>query len=228
MIKSPLETLINVLTIEKCSICNQPDKVLCASCFYTHFGELDYRCYICNKLTTQGRVCKSCKSSSKLRRVWWLGNYSGVLKDLVWNVKYQRQRKTARLLGRYLAETLPYLPSETVVAPLPTASSRIRKRGYDQAVILAKSFAEHKDLEFKELLVRKDQKELVGKRRVDRMKLMSESFRVKPGSDISGKSIILIDDVLTTGASLESAAKILRKNGAKHVDAAVITRHLLN
>lgn len=78
------------------------------------------------------------------------------------------------------------------------------------------------------LLLRTDQKELIGKRRTERMKAMSDSFVLRPQSRIKGTLILLIDDVLTTGASLESAAKILRKNGALHVDGAVIARRLLS
>lgn len=228
MFKSPFESLVDVLTIESCVLCQKTPKILCSSCFQANFSELDLRCYNCNKITKGGRVCKSCKSRSHLRRVWWLGNYKGVLKDLVWNVKYQRQRSTARLLGEYLASALPYLPDDTLVVPLPTASSRVRKRGYDQAKILAHSFAKTRRLPYQDVLVRKDQKELIGKRRSDRINLMENSFAVKSKSNLEGKSILLIDDVLTTGASLESAAKVLRKNGAKHVDAAVICRRLLN
>lgn len=57
---------------------------------------------------------------------------------------------------------------------------------------------------------------------------MKNSFELKRRVNIDGKSILLIDDVLTTGASLESASEVLRESGAKHVDAAVITHQLLN
>ncbi len=226
--KNPLEHIINTLTIESCIICNAPGDVWCEGCFLSGQVENESRCYICNKLTSQNRVCKSCKSGSKLRRVWWLGDYSGIQKELIWNMKYQRQRETARLFGRYLAEVVPYLPSNTVVTAIPTASSRVRRRGYDQAVLCAKAFARKRELPYQMLLLRTDQKELIGKRRAERMKAMSDSFVLRPQLRIKGASILLIDDVLTTGASLESAAKILRKNGALHVDGAVIARRLLS
>ncbi len=224
MFKSPLESALSLLTIENCLICNAAGEQLCEGCFAASFDTLESRCYICNKLTAQNRVCKSCKSRSRLRRVWWLSGYSGVYKDLVWQVKYQRKRATARLLGRYLADTLPFLPPETLVVPLSTATSRIRRRGYDQAVMMAAAFARARDLSVVPALIRTDQKELIGMRRNDRLKAMEDSLALKSGVDLKNKSILLIDDVLTTGASLEAAAKLLRKNGAAHVDAAVICR----
>lgn len=228
MMKNPLEHIINTLTIERCVICNTPGGVWCESCFLNGQTENESRCYICNKLTSQNRVCKSCKSGSRLRRVWWLGDYSGIRKELIWNMKYQRQRETARLFGRYLAEVVPYLSPDTIVTAIPTASSRIRRRGYDQAVLCAQAFAQKRELPYQTLLLRTDQKELIGKRRTERMKAMENSFSIKPKSYLKGVSILLIDDVLTTGASLESAAKILRKSGALHIDAAVIARRLLS
>lgn len=122
-----------------------------------------------------------------MRHVWWLGSYEATLKELIWQVKYQRQRSTARQLGVYLAERLPYLPAETLVVPIPTASSRIRRRGYDQAEVIAEALANKLNLTYQRALARTGQKELVGKRRVDRQKMMQNAFRVKPKACIKGK-----------------------------------------
>lgn len=183
------------------------------------------RCYICNKLTKQNRTCKSC--NSKLRRVWWLGGYDETFKKLIVNLKYHRKRHVARLLGKYLAEKLPYFPAETIVSFIPTASTRVRRRGYDQAEIIARSLAKELGLNFKSLLYRTDQIELIGKSRRERQKLTQNAIKLRKNQKFDYATIILIDDVLTTGSSLESAAKILRKAGASHVDAAVIARKTL-
>lgn len=228
MYKSPLEQLVSLLTIDYCVICNNEGSRLCRGCYENHSSEPDFRCYMCNKLTRQGRVCKSCKSRSKLRYVWWLGSFKGELKELIVEVKYQRSRDVARVLGAYLEERLPYMNESTLIVPLPTASSRVRRRGFDQAKIIARSVSRKAKLEYRDILIREGQQELIGKRRVDRLKMMQGVFRVKPNVNLKDKTIILVDDVLTTGASLESAATVLRKAGAKHVDAAVVARRLLN
>jgi len=228
MFKSPFELLVNAVTIEQCVICNSEGPALCHACYESAFSEPDYRCYICNKLTRQGSVCKSCKPRSRLRHVWWLGDYKTELKELVLQMKYQRKRETARLLGMYLAQKIPYLPEDTLVVHLPTASSRVRRRGFDQAQFVAQSFAENRTLSYKKVLSRLGQKELIGKRRADRLKLMQGVFQVARDFELKNRSVVLVDDVLTTGASLESAAAVLREAGAAHVDAAVIARRLLN
>jgi ComF family protein len=228
MFKSPFEHIITLISSYSCVICDTAGEPLCEGCFFGHFGEPDYRCYMCNKLTKQGRVCKSCKSNSKLRHVWWLGSYGGVLKDLVLQAKYQRNRQAVRVLGGYLGLILPYLNENTIVVPVPTASRRVRLRGYDQALIMAKSLSGRKNLVLKQCLIRQGQVELIGRHRSERLRLMANSFRLKPNIDLSGTTVLLVDDVLTTGASLESAARLLRSAGAAHVDAAVIARKQLS
>jgi ComF family protein len=225
---SPVEHIVNVLTPTSCIICQREGEVLCTGCAVTALPEVSYRCYMCNKLMVDANVCSSCRSRSHLRRVWWLGPYSTELKSLVWNIKYQRSRSTARTLARYLAGRLPYIPQETLVVPVPTASSRVRRRGYDQAFVIARQLAETLSLESKPLLRRRDQADLIGLRRLERLRQMEDSFAPIALKKISGSSILLIDDVLTTGVTLEAAAALLRKHGAKHVDAAVLTRRLLN
>lgn len=143
-------------------------------------------------------------------------------------MKYGRKRQHARMFGEYLAAALPYLPPDTVVLPIPTASQRIRQRGFDQARLIGEALAKVLSLELIRPLIRTTQIDLVGKNRQQRHQYMAQSFRLKPSADISGASILLVDDVLTTGATLEAAAKLLRQHGASHVDAAVVARHLLS
>ena len=227
MVKTPLEYIISALSPLECHICKVEGFMLCFSCSQTVMPEVESRCYICNKLTSQQRICSSCQSKSKLRRVWWLGPYSETLKQLIFQMKYERKRAYAREFGELLSATLPFLPEDTIVMPVPTASKRIRARSYDQAVLIAESFSKHRGLSMNQSIIRTSQVDQIGKRRTERMKQMESSLSLKNPTVVKGKNIILIDDVLTTGATLESAAGLLRENGAKHVDAAVVARHLL-
>jgi ComF family protein len=144
-------------------------------------------------------------------------------------MKFNHKRSYARSFGTILADALPYLPEDTIVVPVPTARARIRRRGFDQAVLIARSIAKSRNLQMEQVIIRVSQEDQIGKRRSERMKQMEGSFRVIKGKQnlIKEKSILLIDDVITTGATIEAAAALLRKNGAKHIDAAVIARHLL-
>lgn len=182
------------------------------------------RCYKCNKLTKQNTVCLSCKS--RLRRVWWAGAYDGQFKDLIAQMKLGRKRAVARQFGEYLAERLPYISQDTLVVPVPTAQKRVRSRSFDHSVLIAKHLADKKALPYQNILRRTSSVDQIGKSRSERIEQMNNSFELKTNIDIGDKTIILVDDVLTTGATLESASTLLRDLGAYHVDAVVIARNL--
>ena len=227
MVISPLEQVISFLSPDQCLICYQDASMLCDDCSAQIFRNNESRCYLCNMMTSQNQICPSCRSGSRLRRVWWLGLYKDDLKKCIGEMKFHRKRAYARRFGELFAGTVPYLADDTLVIPAPTASRRIRQRSFDQAVIIARSFAAHRSLKaLPRLLQRRNQDDQIGKRRADRIHQMKDSFVVSNSRAICGKSILLVDDVVTTGATLESAAAILRKHGAKHVDAVVIARSL--
>ncbi len=227
---NPIEWLVKQVAPYACMICSRSGEILCEACRQTNFDAPESRCYICNKLTNQNQLCASHKAVSRLRRVWWLANYEEPLKSLIWRLKFHRARDFGRTFGRLLDEQLPYLTPETVVVPISTASSRVRRRGFDQAYVIARSFAASRGLILCQALLRQSQADQVGLRRAERMKNMRSAFKLsdQARSKIKNQNVILIDDVLTTGATLEAAAAILREAGAKHVDGAVIARKLLS
>lgn len=225
---NPLESFISYLTPLRCNLCQNEADMLCDECIQTIFAELDSRCYKCNKMTKQSQVCTACRSNSRLRRVWWMGNYHSAVKELVRSMKFGRKRAYARQFGMLLDNALPFVPEDTIVVPIPTANSRVRRRGFDQAALIAESFARARHLEFKRILQRTSEVDQIGKNRKERMRQMEGSLKVRSSnSSIADRSVLLIDDVITTGATVESAAKLLRENGVKHVDAAAVARHLL-
>lgn len=222
---SPLEYLISVLAPLECTICKYEGNMLCLECAEKTYPEKISRCYLCNKITDQQRVCTSCRSRSRLRRVWWLGGYSGITKKLIYEMKFGRNRQFAREFGSFLSAQIAYLPENTIVISAPTASSRIRQRGFDQAALMARQFAKVKKLYYAPLLYRKAQVDQIGKGRSQRYKQMQSALGLTRSDKLNGSSVLLIDDVLTSGATLESAARLLREAGVRHVDAAVIARH---
>lgn len=222
---SPLESLLSFLAPSDCVICKSESDMLCVSCRNEIFSTPESRCYLCNKLTKQQQVCRTCSVRSSLRRVWWLSDYADTTKQLVKEMKFHRKRFFAREFASILADSLPYIPDEVVVVPIPTAHTRVRQRGFDQAVVLAQQFAGCRGLAYGPLLRRLHQNDQIGKSRAERYRQMQNSFAltVKPSPNTT---FLLVDDVLTTGATLESAAKLLRRHGAAHVDACVIARRL--
>lgn len=141
MVESPLEYIISLLAPHECRICKREGCMLCFACADTEVFEPESRCHLCNKLTKQNRIRSNCRSRSRLRRGWWLGQYETLVKELLRETKYHSIRPYAHEFGLHLGRHVPYLPAETLVVAVPTASSRVRQRGYDQVVLIARQFA---------------------------------------------------------------------------------------
>lgn len=150
--------------------------------------------------------------------------YDGMAKQVVARYKFLRARAAAGPIAEALEHTVPFLPSDTLVTFVPTATRRLRQRGYDQAELIAKEFARARGLRCVRLVTRVSQARQVGATKKQREYQLARAFLVvKPGVCL-GRSVIVFDDVVTTGSTLEAIAKVLRSAGAKHVDGAVFAQ----
>jgi ComF family protein len=108
-------------------------------------------------------------------------------------------------------------PMLLVVAP--TATSRVRARGYDQSVLLTKHLSRLTKLPHASLLVRMGQQRQLGQSKTQRRTQLAGSFRVRNPLLCKDRHCLLIDDVVTTGSTIEAAAQALMDAGARRVDA---------
>lgn len=144
--------------------------------------------------------------------------YAGLAKKLIWRLKYDGAQAAAKIMAQRM-EPLLVKSQRTVLVSVPTATSRVRQRGYDQARLLARELAKQARLPWMDCLARQGQMHQVGANREQRLKQLSKVFRVTQGRFVRGAHIILIDDVVTTGATLEAAARVLTQAGAAQIDA---------
>lgn len=207
-----------------CVSCEAEGSLLCASCRLSVLAPLPSRCYLCHKTTRQYSVCTNCKRRSSLSHVWVSASYEGVAKDLIYKVKFGRANAAASPIAQAISEQLPRLNKKVLVTHVPTANQRIRLRGYDQAQLIAKAVAREKGWLYIPLLVRISSKRQVGASKKERENQLQHAFAVQNKRFLKGAQVLLIDDVVTTGATVESAARILKKNGVMAVDAAVFAQ----
>lgn len=113
-----------------------------------------------------------------------------------------------------------------LVVPVPTATERVRQRGFDHARLLAKKVAEQLDLELVVPLRRYGQANQVGARRALRLKQQEGVYQITAPEKVAGRNVLIIDDVVTTGATLRAVTKALRRAGAKRVDALIFAKSL--
>lgn len=218
-----LDSLLSLVAPHRCLGCGQAGNVLCKLCI-ARLPVAPSRCYRCHRATQQFQVCISCRSSVKLGHVWVASFYEDLSKDVLQLLKFHRARAAARDIAFALDELLPLLPGETVISYLPTAQSRIRQRGYDQSKLIAKELARLRGYRFESLLQRVSGTRQLGASREIRFQQAKNAFEVN--KTVASEHVLLIDDVTTSGATLEVVAKLLKKAGAQKVDACVFAQAL--
>lgn len=218
------ERLISLIAPHICMACGQEGTLVCAWCKPDAFDPIPERCYHCKVVSRDSAVCSKCRPASPLKYVWIHTVYKDIAKELIHDLKFARAKAAAKLAADLLHESIPALSPETVVTYIPTATSRVRQRGYDQTQLIAKAIAKQRGLPCRTLLIRHGQARQVGADRKHRITQASNNYSATHQKHIQKATILLIDDILTTGATIESAAKILKKAGAKQINAAIFAQ----
>lgn len=219
---SLLETIIGVVAPLKCAICAREGTPLCEICGIDALTPLPPRCFSCFARTVDYRTCSTCRTKAPLLHVWVASEYNPAIAGIIKSYKFKRNRALARPLAKLMADQLPYLKQDFVIVPIPTATARVRQRGYDHALKLAQQVSIQTNWPMIEHLRRHGQSRQVGSRRSSRIEQLTGAFRPIRRSLLSGSHILLVDDVITTGATMSEAARTLKVAGAKSVSALTI------
>jgi ComF family protein len=152
-----------------------------------------------------------------------VARYDGVMRDLIHDFKFRDTHDARRLFGRWLVQAAPDLiRAADCIVPVPLAWFRLLTRRFNQAQLLAAevSNVSGKPIDMRALVRQRATAHQIGLTRSQRQRNVAGAFSVRPGAEaaISGKSILLIDDVITTGATVGAAARVLKKAGAARVD----------
>jgi predicted amidophosphoribosyltransferase len=157
-----------------------------------------------------------------LDRVWSSAPHEGVPRALVAALKFRHLLPVADLMADRIHWLAPAHMLSGAVIPVPPASSRLRRRGFDPAGELAGALAERIEAPLSCCLVRRGARRQVGRRRAERLGRPPLIEAIGPAPS----SVLLVDDVLTTGATLTACARALRTAGTSRVVAVTFTRRL--
>lgn len=217
-----LDSYIAFLAPHPCSGCGFEGTLLCHSCKNDILNEPFSRCIACGKpcVETKG-ICATCRVPYE--RAWCVAERRDQLKRLIDNFKFKNAKAAYQLLSELLHEYLPDLPSNTVVIPVPTINPHVRQRGYDHMLLIARQFAKLRYLPLDRSLRRAVATEQVSSNRKKRIDQAKNAFQCTGRLDPS-KIYLILDDVVTTGATIKYAAKTLKDNGAQSVWVASISR----
>lgn len=155
-----------------------------------------------------------------LDRAWSAATHQGVARDLVAALKFRRLLPVAGLIAERIAWLAPADLLTGTIVPVPTARMRSLGRGFDPAAEIATALADRTALPLVGCLARSGGARQVGRRRAARV---GHPPRIRAAADVP-RSVVLVDDVLTTGATLSASARALRAAGAVRVVALTFTR----
>lgn len=163
-----------------------------------------------------------CVKQHPIQRAWFVGVRENVVKELLNDFKFVRKRMAHKTLASLLAGRLPYFDKNVVLVPVPTISKHIRQRGYDHSVLLARAVAKQKDVSCRADMVRRRyEHEQRGLQRTERIKKAKQAFYCD--EPLNPEMLyVIVDDIVTTGGTIDGVALALKRAGAVHISAAVI------
>jgi len=235
-LKDIATTSLNLLFPPSCPSCKKMigdnNRFLCEECFsQLKFIKTPY-CTCCGRSFSSGddnHLCGDCLNSSwhfdKARSIFV---YEAIIAGLIHGLKYSGNM-TGLETFQHLSKQSPVLGdlhTPDFILPVPLHIKRLRQRGFNQALLLTKKLFpnEKEKIKYDILLRQTDTPTQTGLSGKERRKNLKNAFIVKRPSIITGRNILILDDVLTTGATINECAKVLKKSGCKRVEILTICR----
>lgn len=215
---------------------SSPTPYLCSTCLNQIKLNTRFRCPFCSTLNLGGETCSHCKPSHSLDYLWPAGHYDHpLIKKALWAYKYKFVSSLKTALGYLLAKFITqegkavFLEThrnQLLVMPVPLHPRRFRWRSYNQSALLAQELCRSFQLTLVANKLQRDrsrrpQTEIPTAERAANARGV---FSCRKSKMLEGKTIMLIDDVCTTGSTLDACAKVLKEAGASKVIGLVVAK----
>jgi len=242
LIKKIHKFILDTLFPIHCLSCGKENQWLCETCQSKIKVRDEQVCPVCEKmLTPDGRTCLACKNpphqQAKKNYLDGLVVASSYAQFPIANAtalfKYRFVSDMHVPLGNLLAKVLRKtdFPLPDIILPVPLHKRRLRWRGFNQSALLAKHLASNllpqNIIPFNESILTRSRYTLPQMKISDyqhRKQNIAGAFMLSPGADVKNKTILLVDDIATTGSTIFECAKVLKAGGAQAVFAIVVAR----
>lgn len=194
----------------------------CADCW----GKLEFlqggcrRCGLPLK-GTDADTCGACLAQPpRLDRIRAAVAYGDISRSIALRLKYGRKTALARTMARYMRPLVGDLPGNCVLVPVPLHRRRLWSRGFNQSVIVARELSRRTGIPVAADALRRTRSTppLKGMGMRQRRRTVAGAFRAREPAGVRGRTVILIDDVMTTGSTANACARVLKRAGAERVD----------
>ena len=226
--------LFGLLFPKRCVCCKSTGEYLCTKCFSYLSFDTKPLCLFCDKPSFNSLTHPVCRKKFTIDGCFSAVSYNKTAKKLIYSFKYKPYLSDLKnLLSELFYESIIQKEmfmklmgeGSWLIVPIPLSDSKLRKRGYNQAEILAFELSKRLNIPRKNLLKRvKDTKSQFKLTKKEREKNIKGAFSRNQKSVIRNQNVFLIDDVVTSGATLLEAANILKRNGAEKVIGLTLAR----
>ncbi|MBQ7660061.1 MAG: ComF family protein [Alphaproteobacteria bacterium] len=235
-----LKLVINTLLPPRCIYCGQittSEHTLCTACFQKiRFISKPY-CKVCGQpFETQSELlnkmlCPDCAHQKRITRMNRAAIfYDDFSKKALLALKFSDKPENAKLFAKWMktAGKDIFDAGVDIIVPVPLSYQRLFTRHYNQSAVLALELSKLTGVEADVFCLKKSRhtKPQSALNAKARLKNIKNAFELKHGANINGKRVLLVDDIMTTGATLAECAKVLYKEGAASVDTLTIARTL--
>lgn len=233
------KTIIDFIFPPTCSVCGEPfnaekEAVICPHCISQVRYIESPMCSKCGKPfyteVLKDHYCGECLTKKRyFNRARAMGYYDGVLRNAIRIFKYKLKNNLAFPLIRLMVDRMQSFFEETsynLIIPVPLHSKRLRERGFNQALSLARLLSKQYEipLDRYSLTRRRMTEPQVGLSERNRVKNVSGAFSILEKNKVVDKDILLVDDVYTSGNTVDECSKVLIKAGARKVDVLTLAR----
>ena len=234
---NPFKSILDFIFPSACPVCKatvSDHGTLCATCWAAFGWISDPKCSVCgypfpaNLDLGPKPLCPVCAAGEN--EVDWMRSacvYDDVSRNIMLPFKHAGALKYKTIMSRAMINAVRELPDGGIdmILPVPLAYRRLWKRGYNQAALLARPIAKHLNVPMDVRSVRRKFRRDMGHMNYkQRRENIRGVFRIRHPESIHGKTILLVDDVMTTGATFAELNKVLKKAGARAVYGVVFCR----
>lgn len=223
-------SLLELLFPSRCFGCGARGSTLCDACRSSIPWLGSEVCPRCAAPNRQARICRACiDGATVLGGIRAACRHEGIARTAIHDLKYRRVRARSDTLANLLAEEIARRPlAIDLLVPVPLATGRRRQRGFNQSELIARQLSVHLGVPMSGALLRRvrETPPQVGRSMAERRENVLGAFKCAEPSAVVGRRIALVDDVMTTGATLEACAEVLSASGATRVYGLVVTRRV--